>query len=56
VVNASAARKRGLKSMPEALHEDWQLYKAQAAVQSVPSSGKGAAGVTGQNGKFILLD
>jgi hypothetical protein len=39
---------------------NWQLYNAQGvaqgAVQSVPSSGKGAAGVTDQNGKFILFE
>lgn len=38
----------------------WQLYNAegvaQGAVESVPSAGKGAAGVTDQHGKFILFE
>lgn len=38
----------------------WQLYDprgvAQGPVRSVPSAGKGAAGVTGQHGKFILFE
>jgi len=38
----------------------WQLYNphgvAQGVVESVPSVGMGAAGVTGQHGKFILFE
>jgi hypothetical protein len=34
----------------------WQLYNAQGAVESVPSAGKGAAGVTDQHGNFILFE
>jgi hypothetical protein len=38
----------------------WQLYNAQGvaqgAVKSVPSAGKGAAGITDSHGKFILFE
>ena len=38
----------------------WQVYNAegvpQGAVQSLPSAGKGAAGITDQHGRFILFE